>query len=67
MADGDIVFARFPVTTDVNGIADTAVQAGVTALFPVAVYDILSIRIVQIGGDSGIFKNVVVVVARAVS
>ncbi len=67
MADGDIVFARFPVTTDVNGIADTAVQAGVTALFPVASFDILEVELVQIGGDSGIFKNVVVVVARAVS
>lgn len=67
MADGDIVFARFPVSTDVNGIADTVVQAGVAALFPVGVYDIISVRIVQIGGDSGIFKNVVVVVGRAIS
>ncbi len=67
MADGDIVFARFPVDTDVKAVADVSVQAGVSALFPVATFDILSIELVQIGGDSGIFKNVVVVVARALS
>ena len=65
MADGDIVFARFPVDTDVNAIADVAVTTALAALFPTATYDILSVELVQVGGDSGVFKNVVVVVARA--
>lgn len=67
MADGDIVYARFPVDTNVSDPADVAVTTALTALFPMAVYDILSIELVQIGGDSGLFKNVVVVVARALS
>lgn len=67
MADGDIVYARFPVDTDIQAVADVAVTTALTTLFPVGVYDILDVRLVQIGGDSGVFKNVVVVVARAIS
>ena len=67
MADGDIVFARFPVDTDVNAVADVAVTVALAALFPVAVYDILSIELVQIGGDSGVFKNIIIVIAQQTS
>ena len=67
MADGDIVYARFPVDTDVNAVADVAVTVALAVLFPVAAFDILEVELVQIGGDSGVFKNVIVVVARALS
>ena len=65
MAVDDIVFARFPITTDVNGDPDTVPQAGLAAaVFPAASYNILHTEIVQIGGDSGVFKNVLVVIAQ---
>lgn len=68
MAVSDITFARFPLSTDVNGIADTTPQAGlVAAVFPIATHTILHTEIVQIGGDSGIFKNVLVVIAQQTS
>ena len=67
MTDGDIVFARFPVDTDVNAVADVAVTTALLALFPVVGFDILDVELVNIGGDSGVFKNVIVVVARALS
>jgi len=67
MADGDIVYARFPIDTDVNAVADVAVTVALAALFPVASFDILEVELVQVGGDSGVFRNVIVVVARALS
>jgi len=68
MAVSDITFARFPISTDVNGIADTTPQAGlIAAVFPIANFAILHTELVQIGGDSGIFKNVIVVIAQQTS
>lgn len=67
MTLGDIFFARFPVDTDVNALADTAFQPGVIGLFPPNDFDIISTELVQIGGDNGVFKNVIVVVARQIA
>jgi len=68
MAISDITFARFPLSTDVNGLADTAPLAGLIAtVFPIATHTILHTELVQIGGDSGVFKNVIVVIAQQTS
>ena len=68
MAVSDITFARFPLETDVNGIADTVPQAGlIGTVFPLATFTILHTELVQIGGDSGVFKNVLVVIAQQTS
>ena len=68
MAISDITFARFPLETNVNAVADTAPLAGLIAtVFPIATHTILHTELVQIGGDSGIFKNVIVVIAQQTS
>jgi len=65
MVVNDIVFARFPLSTDVNEIADTTPQAGlIDTVFPATSFTILHTELVQIGGDSGVFKNVIVVIAQ---
>lgn len=68
MAVSDITFARFPIDTDRSAVADTTPQAGLIAtVYPVATHDILDTFIVTIGGNDGIYKNVLVVVARQTS
>lgn len=67
MADGDIKYVRIPISLDANATADAALQAGVAALFPNAVYPLLHTHIVDITGSNGVNKTVLVVVGRAVS
>jgi len=68
MAVSDITFARFPIDTDRSAVADTTPQAGlVAAVYPVATHAILDTFIVTIGGNDGVYKNVMVVVARQTS
>ena len=67
MADGDIKFVRIPVILDANGVADTSLQDGVAALFPNAVWDIITSEIVDITGANGVSKSVLVIVGRAIS
>lgn len=67
MAVGDIVYARFPVDTDRNAIADTAVQPGLLAAVFGVTHTILDTYIVTIGGNDGVYKNVMVVVAEQTS
>ncbi len=68
MAADEILFARFPISTDVNAVADTVPIVGlVAAVFPIANFTILHTELVQIGGDSGIFKNVLIVIAQQTS
>lgn len=68
MADGDIKYVRIPLTLDSNAVAaDAALQAGVAALFPVAVWDIVSTHVVDITGENGVHKAVLVVVGKAIA
>ncbi len=68
MAVSDITFARFPIDTDRSAVADTTPQAGLIAtVYPIATHAILDTFIVTIGGNDGIYKNVLVVVARQTS
>jgi len=64
VADGDIKYARFPITLDCAAPADTTLQDGVDALFTSGMYDIISTQIVNITGGSGRFKSVLVIVGR---
>lgn len=65
MATDDIVFARFPLDTDRDEVADTTPQAGlIAAVFPAASFNILDTYLVTIGGNDGVYKNVMVVVAQ---
>jgi len=65
-ANGDIKYARFPITSDCAEPADTSIQDGVAALFPRGKYDIISTQIVNITGGSGRYKSVLVVVGRRI-
>lgn len=67
MAVGDIVYARFPVDTDRNAAADSAVQLGLVDTVFGSTHTILDTYIVTIGGNDGVYKNVMVVVAEQTS
>ena len=67
MTVGDIVYARFPIDTDRSAVADTAVQLGLVSTVFGATHTILDTYIVTIGGESGVYKNVMVVVAEQTS
>ena len=65
MADGDIKFVRIPITADYTGPADTSLQDGVAALFPNAIWDIISTQIVNVTGVGKSQKLVLIVTGRA--
>ena len=63
MANGDIVFARFPLTIDSGASADVAVSTALTTLFPTATYTLIHTELVFDSGTKT--KGVVVVIAQA--
>ena len=68
MSVSDIFYARFPIDTDRDAVADTTEQLGLIAtVFPIATHTILDTYIVTIGGNNGVYKNVMVVVAQQTS
>jgi len=67
MADGDIKFVRIPITADYTGVADTSLQDGVAALFPNAVWDIISTQIVNVTGSGSSQRLILIVTGRAIS
>ena len=67
MTDGDIKFVRIPITADYTAVPDTSLQDGVAALFPNAVWDIISTQIVNVTGSGKSQKLVLVVTGRAIS
>jgi len=67
MVNGDIVYMQFPLTSDVNASAEIILTEPIIQLFPTADYDILLSKIIQIGGNNGVFRNVVLVVARSLT
>jgi len=67
MAVSEIFFARFPIDTDRDASADQTIQLGLLAIFPIANFSILDTYIVTIGGNNGVYKNVLVVVAQQTS
>lgn len=67
MTVGDIVYARFPIDTDRNAAADSAVQLGLVNTVFGSTHTILDTYIVTIGGNDGVYKNVLVVVAEQTS
>ena len=64
MANGDIVYVRFPITLDSNGAIDTGTTTQTAQLFLTNDFDIIDTVIVPISGGSGISNAVMVVVAR---
>ena len=64
MASADMVYARFPIDTDVKAVADVSLTVALPGLFSVGGFDVIDVELVNIGGDNGVFKNVIVVVAR---
>ena len=64
MAAGDIVYARVPLTIDVNADADTAVTTVLAGLFPIATYSLIHTSLIPPTGTQT--KAVLVVVAQAV-
>jgi len=67
MAVGDIVYARFPIDTDRDAVADGAVQLGLVDTVFGSTHTILDTYLVTIGGNNGVYKNVMVVVAEQTS
>jgi len=67
MTVGDIVYARFPIDTDRNAAADTAITLGLADSVFGTTHTILDTYIVTIGGNDGVYKNVLVVVAEQTS
>lgn len=65
MAVGDLSFARFPITLDLDAAADTTPQVGIAnALFLVADFDNIVAKILPITGGSGKSKAVIFVIGR---
>jgi len=65
MTVGDLDFARFPITLDLDAPADTVAQVGiVTPLFPSADFDSITAKILPITGGSGKSKAVIFVIGR---
>ncbi len=64
MAAGDIVYARVPITLDVDSAADSAVQTALTTLFPILTYDVIHTTIIPPTGTQT--KGILVVVAQAI-
>lgn len=67
MADGDIVTASFRINGAVDANDSTAVEPQLTALFPVAEYDILTTSVLAETGSGGKYKARIVVTARAIA
>lgn len=66
MAAGEIVFARTPIDLDIGSAKDTAVvQAFATALFPIAVYDVIHATIIPPIGTKT--KAMLIVVAQSIT
>ena len=67
MANGDLDFARFPITLDLDAAKDTVAQIGIVdALFPVLDFDNIVAKILPITGASGKSKAVVFVIGREI-
>lgn len=67
MATGDLSFARFPITLDLDAAADTVAQIGIVdGLFLVAGFDSITAKILPITGASGKSKAVVFVIGREI-
>jgi len=64
MADGEIHYARLPITLDSNGVVDFPPVLSINAIFPPTDYDIVDTAIVPISGGSGISNAVLVIIAR---
>lgn len=67
MVAGEIFYVQFPLTSDINAAVDASRTEPIVDLFPVATFDIILTKIIQIGGNNGVFRNVVLVVAKALS
>ena len=69
MADGDVVYARFPVTLDLDALADTVPQVGLVSpvLFTDTQFPVLEAKVLPMTGGSGKSRAVVLVVGRAVT
>jgi len=67
MADGEIHYARFPVTLDSNAPIDVTPSVVLSTVFPDTEYDIVDSQIVPISGGSGLSNAVVVIVARRIT
>ena len=69
MVNGDLVFARFPVTLDLDVAADTTPQVGLVtpALFTDTQFPVLDAKVLPITGGGGKIRAVVVVFGRAVT
>ena len=67
MVNGEIVYMQFPLTSDVDASADSVLTEPISELFPVADYELLLSKVIQLGGNNGIFKNVILVVARSLT
>jgi len=65
MAEGDIVYARVPISVDANGTEDNAVTTVLGGLFPTATYTLIHTTIIPPIGTKT--KAVLVVVAQAIS
>ncbi len=67
MAAGDLSFARFPITLDINAALDSAPQVGIlNALFPTTSFDVILFEILPMTGIGGKSKTSVVVVGREI-
>ncbi len=64
MTNGEIAYARFPITLDSNGAIDPSVTLQIAGVFPTATFDIIGTEIVPISGGSGISNAILVVFAR---
>ncbi len=66
MVDGEIHYARFPLTLDSNGFTNGPVVE-ITTIFPTADYDNVVSKIVPISGGRGRSNAVMVVFARRIT
>ena len=67
MANGDLHYARFPVTLDVDAPADVSAQVGIAnPLFLTTGFDVTLPEIIPITGGSGKSKAVVIVTGREI-
>jgi len=67
MANGEIHYARFPITLDSNAAIDSSVTLQLAAVFPLVEYDLMDTVIVPISGGSGLSNAVMVVIARRIT
>jgi len=68
MTNGNILYARFPLDSDARAPADTVKIDPIPLIeFESIAFDHVECQVIQVGGNDGVFKNVVIIIGRNIA